>query len=362
VAAPAIHIVKTADAATVNAGSPIGFTLTVYNTGSGDAHGVTLSDTLPTNAGLSWSIASQGAGWKSSCAIAAGKLTCGPATVPAGTTQAASTFTVHITSPTTGATGGDCPNTGVVNNTGSVTTTNDGTDQSSASTCVQALVDLSITKSGSPATQDLGQGNITWTMVVTNNGPSADTGVKITDPMPTGNTFVSATSTQGTCTGGAILTCDIGTMAAGAHVTITLVTTPSAAGTQTNVAAVSGNRPETNTGNNQATATVEVTKPLTPPTPCVAVSKVTPKQLFVGRKTTLTIHVTQGGKAVSGIHVRIKGAKVNLRTGASNSKGVIKTTLKLKKAGVLVFTPIASKACNTKRVGVTNVFTPPVTG
>jgi hypothetical protein len=198
-------------------------------------------------------------------------------------------------------------------------------------------------------------------MVVTNNGPSADTGVKITDPMPTGNTFVSATSTQGTCTGGAILTCDIGTMAAGAQVTITLVTTPSAAGTQTNTVAVSGDRPETNTANNQATATVEV-GPFTPPKPCIAVSKVTPKQLFVGRKTTVTIHLTQGGKAVSGVHVRIKGPKLNIRTGASNSKGVVKRTLKMKKAGVLIFTPIASKACNTKRVGVTNVFTPPVTG
>jgi uncharacterized repeat protein (TIGR01451 family) len=283
-------------------------------------------------------------------------------TVPAGTTQAASTFTVHITSPTTGATGGDCPNTGVVNNTGTVTTSNDGTDQSSASICVQAVVDLSITKSGSPATQDLGQGNITWTIVVTNNGPSSDTGVKITDPMPTGNTFVSATSTQGTCTGGTILTCDIGTMAAGQSVTITLITTPSVAGTQTNVVAVSGDRPETNTANNQATATVEVTKPLTPPKPCVAVSKVTPKQLFVGRKTTVTIHVTQGGNAVKGIHVRIKGAGINTSTSASNSQGVIKHVLKMKKPGVLVFTPIASKACNTKRVGVTNVFTPPVTG
>jgi uncharacterized repeat protein (TIGR01451 family) len=366
VAAPAIHIVKTADAAQVNVGSPIGFTLTVYNAGSGDAHGVTLSDTLPTNAGLSWSIASQGAGWNGSCAIAAGKLTCGGAngvTVPKGTTQAASTFTVHITSPTTGATGGDCPNTGVVNNTGTVTTSNDGTDQSTASVCVQAMVDLAITKAGSPATQDLGQGNITWTIVVTNNGPSADTGVKVSDPMPTGNTFVSATSTKGTCTGGATLNCTIGDMAAGESVTITLVTTPSAAGTQTNVAAVSGDRPETNTANNQATATVVVTAPITPPEkPCVAVSKVTPKQLFVGRKTNLTIHVTQGGKAVKGIHVRIKGAKVNLTTKASNSKGIVKQTLKLKKAGVLVFTPIASKACNTKRVGVTNVFTPPVTG
>ena len=37
-----IHIVKTADAAQVNAGEPIGFTLTVYNDGLGDANGVTL--------------------------------------------------------------------------------------------------------------------------------------------------------------------------------------------------------------------------------------------------------------------------------------------------------------------------------
>src|SRR3954447_9766450 len=100
-----IHIVKTADAAQVNAGEPIGFTLTVFNDGNGDAHGVSLTDTLPTNAGLSWSIASQGAGWNNTCKITAGVLTCGPVTVLAGTTQAASTFTVHITSPTTAATG-----------------------------------------------------------------------------------------------------------------------------------------------------------------------------------------------------------------------------------------------------------------
>jgi uncharacterized repeat protein (TIGR01451 family) len=357
-----IHILKTADAAQVNVGSPIGFTLTVSNDGSGDAHGVTLNDTLPTNAGLSWSIASQGAGWGGSCAIAAGKLSCGPVTVPAGTTQAASTFTVHITSPTTGATGGDCPTTGTVNNTGSVTTTNDGTGQSSASTCVQALVDLSVTKAGSPATQTLGAGNITWTIVVTNNGPSEATGVTIADPMPAGNTFVSASSTQGSCTGGAILSCSIGTMAAGASVTITLVTTPSTVGAQTNTVTVAGSRPETNTGNNSASATVQTVGVVTPPVFCVAVSKVTPKQLFVGRKTKLTIRVTKQGKAVKGVHVQIKAPKLNMRTKASNSKGVITATVKLKKAGIALFSPIASKRCNTKRVGVTNVFTPPVTG
>jgi uncharacterized repeat protein (TIGR01451 family) len=348
----------------VNVGSPIGFTLTVYNDGSGDAHGVTLTDTLPTNAGLSWSIASQGAGWNGSCAIAAGKLTCGPVTVPAGTTQAASTFKVHITSPTTGATGGDCPETGVVDNTGHVTTTNDGSDESSDSVCVQAVVDLAITKSGSPTVQDLGQGNITWTMVVTNNGPSTATGVKISDPMPAGNTFVSASaSPHGTCTGGAILTCDLGTMAAGEQVTITLVTTPSSTGTQTNTSVVSGDRPETTLANNTATATVDITAPITPP-PCVAVSRITPGHLIVGRKATLTVFLKQGGKAAAGFRVRIKGAGINVVTKRSNAKGVVKRVVKMKKKGVLLFTPLGGPAgnCGGKRIGVRGVFTPPVTG
>jgi uncharacterized repeat protein (TIGR01451 family) len=361
----AIHILKTADAAKVNVGSPIGFTMTVYNSGDGDAHGVKLNDTLPTNAGLSWSIDSQGAGWDSSCAIAAGVLSCGGddgVTVPGGTTSAASTFTVHVVSGTTAATGGDCPGSGTVDNTGNVTTGNDGSDHSSASTCVQALVDLSVTKAGAPATQELGTGNISWTIVVTNNGPNADTGVTIADPMPAGNTFVSATTTKGSCTGGAILNCTIGDMAAGESVTITLVTTPSTEGNQVNTVTVVGNKPETNTANNTATATVVVVAPRTPPVFCVAVSKVTPKQLFVGRKTKLTIHVTQHGQAVKGIHVQIKGPKFSVRTGASNSKGVITQSVKMKKAGILVFSPIASKRCNTKRVGITGVFTPPVTG
>jgi len=132
-----VGIVKTADAPQVNAGDSIGFSVTVSNAGAADATNVTVSDPLPTNAGLSWTIDSQGAGWGGTCAITAGTLNCGPETVPAGTTTAASTFTVHITSPTTRATGGTCPGTGDVDNTGTVSSTNGGTGQASASTCVQ---------------------------------------------------------------------------------------------------------------------------------------------------------------------------------------------------------------------------------
>jgi uncharacterized repeat protein (TIGR01451 family) len=214
----------------------------------------------------------------------------------------------------------------------------------------QEAIDLGVTKVGSPSPDKL-PGNVTWTMVVTNNGPATATGVNVSDPLPGGNTFVSAHTAQGSCAGGAVLHCNMGTIAAGAKVTITLVTTPSRPGTVTNTVTVVGNQAETNTANNTASATVRTVGENTPGF-CVAVRKVTPKQLFVGRKTMLKVHLTRHGRAVKGIHVRIKGPKVNIRTKASNGKGVVKRPLKLKRKGTLVVSPIASKRCNTKRVKI----------
>src|SRR5439155_552867 len=192
---PAIQIVKTADAAQVNAGEQIGFTMTVSNSGNGDAHGVTLSDTLPTNAGLDWSIASQGAGWNSSCAITAGVLSCGPVTVPAGTTQGASTFTVHIVSGTTAATGGDCEETGLVDNTGNVTTTNDGSDDDSAEICVKAPA-IHILKTADAATVNVGQ-QIGFTMTVWNDGIGDAQGVTLNDVLPSNPGLSWSIASQG---------------------------------------------------------------------------------------------------------------------------------------------------------------------
>src|SRR5206468_626229 len=52
----AITFTKTADASSVNAGDPIGYTISATNTGAGIAHGFTISDVLPANAGLAWTI------------------------------------------------------------------------------------------------------------------------------------------------------------------------------------------------------------------------------------------------------------------------------------------------------------------
>jgi uncharacterized repeat protein (TIGR01451 family) len=355
--APQVSLTKLADhSAPVSAGKQIGFTVEVKNTGLGIARGVSLTDPLPagSGAGVAWAIdGSNGTPGEFVLSGVKGSqtLSLGSTTLAAG-----ADYKVHITAQTSET---ECSS---YENTATLTARNAGNQvQASAEESCAYRLDLSITKSGAPARQT-GLGNITWTMVVTNNGPDTDTGVEIADPIPAGNAFVSATTSQGSCTGGAILRCTIGAMAADAKVTISLVTTPSSYSSQTNTANVVGDRPDSNTANNAASATVVTVGPVTPPVFCVAVSRVTPKQLFVGRKTTLRIHVTRHNRAVAGIRVRITGPSLNVITGRSNHKGVIKHVVEMHKKGIVIFRPIASKRCNTKRIGVTNVFTPPVTG
>ena len=80
--------------------------------------------------------------------------------------------------------------------------------------------DLQITKSDSPDPVLAGQ-NLTYTLVVKNNGPAVATSVMVVDALPSGVSFVSATSTQGVCNSG--VTCSLGNLAVGGTVTITIV-------------------------------------------------------------------------------------------------------------------------------------------
>src|SRR4029077_2990064 len=177
----------TADATQVNAGEDIGFTMTVWNSGNGDAKGVILTDPLPTNPGLSWSVDSAGAGFGGGgdCSISQNVLTCGPETVGAGTTKQSSAFWVHITSHTSIVTAGDCQETGLVDNTGTVTTSNDGTDNSSANVCVLPA-DVSITKTSDHSAPVNAGDSIGFTVEVKNTGTGTATGVELNDPLPAG--------------------------------------------------------------------------------------------------------------------------------------------------------------------------------
>jgi uncharacterized repeat protein (TIGR01451 family) len=147
--APNVSILKTADAASVNAGANIGFTITVTNNGAADATGVTVNDPLPAGTGVDWSIASQSPA--GSCSITgtppSETLSCGPLTLASGGGQ----LTVHVTSATTAASCKQYDNTATI--------TAGGTGSSTASTtvnCGALMILKQSTKTGNPLVSTAG--------------------------------------------------------------------------------------------------------------------------------------------------------------------------------------------------------------
>ncbi|HKC88536.1 MAG TPA: SBBP repeat-containing protein, partial [Blastocatellia bacterium] len=118
--------------------------------------------------------------------------------------------------------------------------------------------DLAITKTAS-RNPVLVNNNFSFTLTVTNNGPSPATGVTVSDQLPAGMTFVSATSSPGSCANNAgTVTCAVGNLAAQGRATITLTVTPTIATAITNTASVAGNERDGNQSNNQASSQVTI--------------------------------------------------------------------------------------------------------
>ena len=115
--------------------------------------------------------------------------------------------------------------------------------------------DLQIVKTGV-----LSSGKITYTLQVKNNGPAAAQAVAVRDVLPSKVQYLSVSTTQGTCTGGSTVTCQIGTMNSAQSVTVTiLVNVTKAAGFITNTATVSASSstPDLNTANNSSSVQVK---------------------------------------------------------------------------------------------------------
>ena len=129
--------------------------------------------------------------------------------------------------------------------------------------------DLAISMTAGP-TPNLG-GNITYTLVVTNLGPSTAPSVSVSDPIPVGATFVSASTTQGICSGPPSFTgvqCLMSGLPAGGSWTITVTFTLTAT-TVVNSATVQGQDttgaplPDPNPANNTAIVSTQIAAPAT---------------------------------------------------------------------------------------------------
>lgn len=117
--------------------------------------------------------------------------------------------------------------------------------------------DLALTKTDSPDPVVAGN-NLTYTIQVQNPGPNDASNVIVTDNLPSGVDFVSATG--GTCQrAGSTVTCVLGQVNGGTTATVTIVVKTKKDGTLTNTASVESPN-DAVLGNNSATATTTVTK------------------------------------------------------------------------------------------------------
>lgn len=115
-------------------------------------------------------------------------------------------------------------------------------------TCVS---DLSVTKTVNNNNPSYNS-NVIFTIAATNNGPNPATGVIVTDNLPSGYTFVSATTSDGSWSSPNWI---IGNLAVGTTATLTLVVKVGC-GDYLNTAMITGNQVDSNLSNNSATATL----------------------------------------------------------------------------------------------------------
>ncbi|HYO75947.1 MAG TPA: IPTL-CTERM sorting domain-containing protein [Thermoanaerobaculia bacterium] len=249
-----LSIVKNTASATAQAGSTFSYTIQVANAGPDAATNVVVTDVLPAQLQFQSITTPAGFSCTTPAAGANGTITCTAATLASGATA---TFTLNVRVASNATAGTVTNNVTVTSNTADPDG-DDTTDAAPPVTLVPATADLSITKTTASTTATTG-GTLTYTITVANAGPSAATGVVVSDTLPAGTQFVSATPSQGTCTGTTTVTCNLGTINNGANATITL---------QTLVTATSG------TISNTATVTSPVTDPdegdqaaTTPPIP-----------------------------------------------------------------------------------------------
>ena len=113
--------------------------------------------------------------------------------------------------------------------------------------------DLVVTLTDAPDPVQVGE-NITYTMTVSNNIDRPAANVVLTNTLPANVSFVSATSTIGTCTGTDTVVCNIGTLPQSQTATVTIVVTAISTGTFDDTATVVSDTPELNSYDNTAYA------------------------------------------------------------------------------------------------------------
>ncbi len=239
-----LQLLKAVSTAAPNVGASVAFTLTLLNAGPDAATGVAVTDLLP--AGLVFQSATP--------SIGAYNSVTGLWTV--GSVPALGNATLVINAQVTGAS----PITNVAqvsasnqSDPNSTPGNSDPTENDQASVTLQPQsADLQLSKSVSNANPKIGA-PLTYTITVTNKGPSPAQSVSVNETLPAGLTLSSAAPSIGSF---AAPIWTVGTLANGASATLTINAVYTGPGQITNTATVSSVTPDPNTTNNTASQTV----------------------------------------------------------------------------------------------------------
>ena len=241
---------------TIPAGETATCTIIVRNNGPSTARNVSMSDVHLPSGTLNWGTINTSAG---TCARSGNTVTCALGDL---TSAATATITVSF-SASQGMTVGD-----IATASSDTFDPDMSNNQANDSVTFASIANLGITKSDSPDPVIAGVA-LTYTVTITNAGPSPAPNVVVRDALSALVSFQSATPSQGACEAGVVpgdpakpLTCNLGTLANGGMATLTVVVAVNSdvpAGTLlVNNADVSSDVPDPNNANNVATATTTV--------------------------------------------------------------------------------------------------------
>jgi uncharacterized repeat protein (TIGR01451 family) len=165
--------------------------------------------------------------------------------------------------------------------------------------------DLEVTKTDSPDPVIAGS-NLTYLVTVTNKSSDTAISVEVTDTLPSGITFVSASASQGSCgeSSGVVL-CNLQDLTGGATATATIIVTigTSTTGSVTNSVSVTSNTADPVSSNNSASVTTAVNA-LTADVKVIKTGS--PNPVTAGTNLTYAITVTNLSTTTAATNVEVK--------------------------------------------------------
>lgn len=289
-----LSITKTSAPTAYVAGSPLTYTIVVTNAGPVDVTGATVSDTVPAPLGaFTWSCTSP----SGACGTGTGNIA---ATVTLNVGQSA---TITLTGTVPNGTTGAIVNAATVAPSGGITDPNPSNNTATNTNYASGtLADVQITNTDGVTTVVAG-GVTTYTVVVTNAGPSAVTGALVTDVAPAGLTFgtytcVASAGSSCPASGSGNLAVSIDLLVGGtATFTIPATVSYTAASPLTTTATVAlpAGMTDPTPGNNIATDVDTITPPASPVADLSVTKTDGVTSVSAGASTVYTIVATNNG-------------------------------------------------------------------